>query len=131
MLQKAEIEQFYKDVKALDLKFPVAAISEATGQSKSNVSKYLSRKLEPSESFLKAFYERFPKNGKIVSRETLDQEIKIKSPLEVTVEDYGALLSVLMHEVAEIKASILDGNAAVELKKLYKAAEELKKIGRA
>lgn len=67
MLKKEEIEQFYKDVLEVDLKFPVAAIAQATGHSKANVSKYLSRKLEPSEAFLRVFYEKFPKNGKIVA----------------------------------------------------------------
>lgn len=70
MLKKEDIDRFYEDVKALGLKFPGAAIAEATGHSKSNVSKYLNRKLEPSEAFLNAFYEKFPKEGKKVSRET-------------------------------------------------------------
>jgi len=76
MLKKEDIEQFYKDVSTLGLKFPVAAISEATGQSKSNVSKYLSRNLEPSEAFLKKFYDKFPVSSKKVSRETIVQESK-------------------------------------------------------
>lgn len=74
MLKKEDIERFYKDVLILNLKFPVAAISAATGQSKSNVSKYLRKKLEPSESFLNKFYEAFPKGGKNVSHETFVEE---------------------------------------------------------
>lgn len=71
MLKREEIDQFYKDVLQIGLKFPVAAIADATGHSKGNVSKYLSRKLEPSEAFLKAYYEKFPKDSKNVSRETI------------------------------------------------------------
>lgn len=69
MLRREEIERFYKDLEGLDLKFPVAAIAKATGHSKANVSKYLSRKLEPSEAFLKAFYEKVQNSGKNVSPE--------------------------------------------------------------
>jgi hypothetical protein len=67
MITKHKIDQFYKDLDALGLKFPGAALVEATGESKGNVSKYLNRKLEPSESFLKRFYEKFPKSSKDVS----------------------------------------------------------------
>jgi len=35
------IEQFYKDVDSLGLKFPVAAVVEKTGFSKGNVSQLL------------------------------------------------------------------------------------------
>lgn len=70
MLKKSQIDQFYVDVKGIDLKFPVAGIARATGESIGNVSKILHRKLTPSESFLKRFYENFPKNSKNVSRET-------------------------------------------------------------
>lgn len=70
MIKKSEIEQFYKDVEGLDLKFPVAGIAGAIKESKSTVSRILSKKLEPSESFLNRFYEKFPKSVKNVSRET-------------------------------------------------------------
>ncbi len=70
MLRREEIERFYKDLEGLDLKFPVAAIAKATGHSKANVSKYLSRKLEPSEAFLKAFYDKVQISSKNVSHET-------------------------------------------------------------
>lgn len=69
MLKKGDIDKFYKDVEKLDLKFPVAVISEETGHSKANVSKYLSRKLEPSAAFLSAFYDKFQFDSNNVSRE--------------------------------------------------------------
>lgn len=70
MLKKSDIDRFYEDVDRLGLKFPVASIGRATGESKGNVSKILSRKLEPSESFLQRFYEKFPRSSQNVSRET-------------------------------------------------------------
>ena len=75
MITKADIDKFYKDVETLGLKFPVAAITEATGFDKSNVSKILGKKLDPSKGFLKRFYGAFSKSGKIVARETLVQEL--------------------------------------------------------
>lgn len=59
MLQKKDIERFYQDVDSLGLRFPVSKIAEATEYPKSNVSEYLSRKKEPSEKFIKAFYQAF------------------------------------------------------------------------
>lgn len=63
------VERFYKDVDTLRLKFPVAEISRATGQSKGNVSKYLSQTLEPSNAFLDRFYRAYANSFKNVSRE--------------------------------------------------------------
>lgn len=59
MVTKDKIDRFYKDVDDLGLKFPVAAISKATGFVKGNVSDYLNKKKEPSENFLNSFYEAF------------------------------------------------------------------------
>jgi hypothetical protein len=67
------IDQFYKDVEKLGLKFPVAAITKGTGYSKGNVSAYLSKKMEPSANFLKKFYEVFSKGSKNVPSETLTE----------------------------------------------------------
>lgn len=68
------IERFYKDVGTLRLKFPVAEISRATGQSKGNVSKYLSQTLEPSNAFLDRFYKAYAESFKKVSRATTATE---------------------------------------------------------
>lgn len=74
MITKDKIERFYKDVEGLGLRFPVAAISKATKTNKGNVSSILSRKLEPSESFLNKFYEAFKDSITNVSRGTLAEE---------------------------------------------------------
>lgn len=60
------VERFYKDVGTLRLKFPVAEIARATGQSKGNVSKYLSQTLEPSNAFLDRFYRAYSDSFKKV-----------------------------------------------------------------
>jgi transcriptional regulator with XRE-family HTH domain len=66
MLTEERISAFYKDVKRLGLKRPVAAITKATGYSKGNVSLYLSGKGQPSENFLDRFYEVFKESFKKV-----------------------------------------------------------------
>lgn len=83
------IDKFYNDVESLGLKFPVAAISEQTGFSKGNVSVYLSRKKQPSESFLKKFYAVFGKSFKNVPRGTdgLDSPLPV-GDLDITLKDH-------------------------------------------
>ena len=70
MLKRNDIERFYQEVGKLDLKFPVAAIAKATGESKGNVSRILNKKLAPSESFLKRFNEKFSLSTKNVPHGT-------------------------------------------------------------
>ncbi len=70
-------------------------------------------------------------NGTNVPHET-NSEINehdaksLYSPTQMRLDDYGALLSVIISELASIKSSISGENAAVITKKLYKAAEDLK-----
>lgn len=73
MLTEETVSKFYEDLKSLGLKQPVAAISKATGYSKGNVSMYLSRKDEPSENFIKAFYKEFGESFKKVPHGTLPE----------------------------------------------------------
>jgi transcriptional regulator with XRE-family HTH domain len=131
MVKRSDIDKFYEDVKSLDLRFPVAAISRATGQSKANVSKYISGKLEPSETFLKAFNEAFQISGKNVSRETISQQ-----DMAEKVKEFDFLYSVFISEVAALKIELerltkptAVGNSAVEARRIYKAAEDLKSLG--
>lgn len=68
MLTKESIEQFYADVDSLGLRFPGAAISDVLKVSKGTVSEYLNRKKEPSERFVKAFYQMFSESLKQKAR---------------------------------------------------------------
>lgn len=65
MMANERIQRFYKDIQGLDIRFPVSAIAQATGETKGNVSKYLNQKMQPSESFLNRFYMKF---GKVVQK---------------------------------------------------------------
>lgn len=58
-MTKSKIEEFYKDVEQLELRFPVAEISRKTGESKGNVSSILKKARTPSENFLNTFYNKF------------------------------------------------------------------------
>lgn len=69
MITESSISKFYEDVKRLGLKFPVAAVSKATGYKKGQVSQYLSKKDSPSENFVDAFYKAFDESLKKVPRE--------------------------------------------------------------
>jgi transcriptional regulator with XRE-family HTH domain len=102
MLKKSEIEEFYKDVGKIDLKFPVAAIAKALGESKSVVSRILNKKLEPSESFLNRFYDKFPKSDKKVAHETnLEEGLAGLREWQAGVD---AGFAVLIQEIAPILA---------------------------
>ena len=59
MLTQDKIDQFYKDVESLKLKNPVSTIAKMMKRSKGNISDYLSKKKEPSESFIDTFYDAF------------------------------------------------------------------------
>ena len=89
MITQADIDGFYEEVERMGLKFPVAEISRATGEPKANVSRYLSKKLNPSESFLKKFYISFPKSYKNVPQETRlnEDETYLKSRQGVKLAD--------------------------------------------
>lgn len=72
MLTQETIDQFYRDVETLKLKFPVAAIARETKFSKGQVSIYLNKNDEPSENFINKFYEAFKISLEKVSREKVD-----------------------------------------------------------
>lgn len=124
MLKKADIEQFYKDVQKLDLKFPGAVISEETGHSKANVSKYLKRKLEPSEAFLKAFYEKFHFDGNNVSRENgkpnqNDLQTIVRDLTETRIK-HEAALNIIAMTLAEMLAGKSGKSTAYEHSELLR-----------
>lgn len=93
------IERFYQDIQGLDVKYPVSAISAATGETKGNVSKYLNRKMTPSESFLNRFYMKF---GKVVQQNapTKPQEAQngAQNPKDSTLTKIGVLIKEIQYK---------------------------------
>jgi hypothetical protein len=61
MVTKENIEQFYKDVDNLKLRFPVAGLVRMTGFSKGQISQVLAKTLTPSEDLMKSFYKSLNK----------------------------------------------------------------------
>lgn len=129
MITDKDIEEFYEHFKKLGLKKPVAAISKATGYGMPNVSQYLSGKLVPSEAFLNAYYNSFPKNAKIVSHEIRQDEA---TPLGTNLtwkylmllEEENARIKKRQSESLEEMRTILLMNQAI-LKTLRKAVAQL------
>lgn len=113
MTNREKIDRFYNDVKLLELRFPVAEISKATGYVKGNVSDYLSKKKEPSENFLEAFYKEFSKSLKNVPREvgTNNGKYAPHSDLQTILRDFTetgirheAAVNIIVISLAELIA---------------------------
>lgn len=147
MLKQADIERFYADLENLDLKFPVAAIAKVTGFSKGNVSDYLGRKKEPSENFLRKFYQHFkdsiivPSNSGAVPVDynpitNNSQHIAARASLppgsrQITLDDYISLLesqNEKLNKVIEANLTVLlqicsdtheTGNAILDYQKSW------------
>jgi transcriptional regulator with XRE-family HTH domain len=110
MLTNKQIEQFYKDVDILNLKYPVAEIARATKESKGNISRILNKKAEPSEAFLKKFYKSFEivphETGDIKNTSVHDKLIsfleKAHNEKDKTIERQEAVISALRKAVDKI-----------------------------
>lgn len=100
MLKAVDIENFYKHVNALGLKFPVAAIAKETGFSKGNVSDYLKKVKEPSENFIKKVYEAFPESTKKVPHDVVDKK----------EESHEEPISKELHELIESNRTLAESN---------------------
>jgi transcriptional regulator with XRE-family HTH domain len=114
MITKGDIEQFYKDVENLQLKFPVASIAKATGESKGNVSRILSRGMEPSESFLKKFYNGFenvPRGGVGESSNSGKQGGNIIGEGPTEIDYYKALLKA-KEDILKVKEEVIEEKEA-------------------
>lgn len=61
MVTKEKINQFYKDVDDLKLRFPVAELVRMTGFSKGQISQVLAKTLSPSDELMKSFYKSLNK----------------------------------------------------------------------
>lgn len=113
MITKKEIEQFYLDLKAVGLVKPVAVMMEATGlKSSGTVSEYLSGKKKPSETFIKAFYEKVYKGSikpPIASEDYLpagDVKVSLKDYLEGLKQDKAFLQDLLLNKVEGIDSNL-------------------------
>lgn len=118
MVKKEDIERFYSDLEALWLRFPVVAISEATGYSKGQVSDYLNRKKTPSAKFIQEFYK------------TVGSSINVPrdTPIADKAKAYDALFSVLIADYAAWKGQQTGENPEVITRKIYKAAEDVQRL---
>lgn len=123
MLTEKDISEFYNEVEKLGLKFPVAAISKATGYGKSNVSQYLSGKLEPSESFIGAFYKAFPKSTQNVARETNEPD-GYRSKYLSLLEEENSRIKKRQAESLDVIREVLLMNQAI-LKTLRNSVAQL------
>jgi intein/homing endonuclease len=122
MITNETISKFYKDVEALGLKFPVAAISKATGYSKGNVSQYLQKKDEPSENFISKFYEKFAGSIKKVPRATsIEAKAEGKSDSDImriltNLSESHRNLTAAHKEISESNNKLADNEQMILLK---------------
>lgn len=74
MLQKSDIELFYRDLAELDIVKKNAEIVRRTGESKGNVSAYLNKKKIPGENFIRKFYDSFKVELEGIKKQKVDQQ---------------------------------------------------------
>lgn len=110
MLTKEIIDRFYKDVEALGLEHPVAALEDKTGISKGQISKVLSRKLKPSKTMIDKFYESF----NLVSFEKSKEGSKILiEALEIIKQQNAFLQDLVKTNLAELSTDVNNNAAAI------------------
>jgi hypothetical protein len=131
MVTRDQIDQFYKDVDLLGLKFPVADIERATKESKGNISKYLSKGSDPSENFLKKFYKSFgpvleekKKSGQVVLTGEIERFIK-EAIIEII--KLNARVDVLSITLAEVTGKVDNKTTALVDSELIRAANHRNK----
>jgi hypothetical protein len=108
MLTKERIDKFYIDLEALGLKRPIAAISQATGYSKGNVSEWVNKKKEPSENFIDKFYLEFYKDSMNGNASQSGASGNGTLSGSITIADYK---SEIEKRIAEIEARRRDAEA--------------------
>lgn len=133
MLDKKMITKFYEDLESLKLKFPVAALVEATNYSKSSVSKVVSKKLEPSEDFISAFYKSFKNSFNNISHEnetkkaeTQNSDISALIAQNTTlIESHNRLTRTLEMLVREKTSATVEKQQQFEVAYLARLADVL------
>jgi len=94
-------EQFIRHVNSLKLKFPVASLARKTKESKGNISDFLNGNKNPSDNFLKKFYDLFPNGFK--DEQTSDEP----EPETITAEKEPEYTSVYIQEIAGYKERVV------------------------
>lgn len=124
MLTTREIDGFYSRVDELGLKFPVAAIARATGYSKGNISDYLKKRKQPSENFLKKFYEVFPKGstGNLANGTEKPPELLVQ-----LMQKQNSLMEMQNRILSEMKEGVQDKVVCIE-KDLKKVDSNLETV---
>lgn len=91
MIRQQDIDQFYIDLENMKLVNPGVAMMAASGlKSSGTVSDYLNKKKNPSERFIKSFYEKVYKTSEKALSSGLD--IPLAVDIEVKLSDYISLL---------------------------------------
>lgn len=98
----------------MEMKFPVATIARELGVTKGNVSKILNRKLEPSETFLKGFYDKVYKSSMSVSRETSTPGDDLQSLLIQLMKAQNTLLATQNKLLDEQKENLASKMVKIE-----------------
>lgn len=111
MLTKEIIEKFYKDVEALGLEHPVAALEGKTGVSKGQISKVLSKKLKPSQTLIDKFYESF----NLVSYEKSNEgkANTLTEALEIIKQQNAFLQRMVESSLAALSTDVNNNAAAI------------------
>ncbi|MFC4230561.1 helix-turn-helix domain-containing protein [Parasediminibacterium paludis] len=106
---------FSEELKKLNLRFPIAELSEAMGFSKSVVSQFVSGKKLPSENFLNKFYDVYGKKLDEIDRKK-EAAIKPLDVLNLFRED-GTLYKQLCQKCEEKDKEIIELKAQIQVLK--------------
>jgi hypothetical protein len=128
-------KKFIEDVGRLQLKFPVASVAKVTGESKGNVSNFLNKKKEPSDNFLRTFYEKVklrafkdePQARQLVKGNELAEDdpgyrrvfISYHSTMEAEIERLRETLVLLKEVIAEKNRTIEDQKHVIDTLKKH------------
>jgi len=113
MITKKDIQDFYEHITELGLKFPVAAISTATGYSKGQVSEILNLKQDPTENFLKMFYEKFPKSSNELELKRAAIELSRIDRLIAIMESHAESIARLSKANESLAAKVGSGETGI------------------
>lgn len=116
---KARLEVINTRLKAHDVRFPVAAIVDRTGEDKGNVSKMLKGKKPISDNFYTTFLKAFPEidNSGGGQKGGYSQPLPL-GDINITVADYIQMVNEkarLAHEYASTMKQLMENKVVVSL----------------